>query len=436
MHVSMHYMRGKRTLFTVSSFVVSIFLALLWAQSVEAVEYGGIGGKPAYPRADNPRTESIFIHEAEAGNSVTDGVLVVNNTEEEVTLNVYAVDSIHSSDGAFACAQQADESTGVGTWITLELPEVTLQRGEEHIVPFTITIPDLVDVGEQNGCIVIQEKAADPTIESGMSISFRSAIRVAVTVPGDIVRKLSVAEFNHSVGENGRDVINVSVRNEGNVSLDATVHVTTRSLFNSTWPEQGGQYPVLRDQLTEWHYELPVAYWGGWYQSSLLTFYDAASAAALGKDSGEAATELYQQTDWFFVQPTHQALWIYISVLCGLIVILIIGMIMMRRRRQLGSDWQPYTIHKGDDLKKLADRFGTQWKTMATVNGLKAPFVLKAGQVIRAPHQTKKPDTQKNEENNENDEKIDTLHNKSNDEKKAVPQATAKSKPEPKKKAH
>lgn len=32
-----------------------------------AIEYGGFGGRPAYPRADNPRTESIFIHTLEPG---------------------------------------------------------------------------------------------------------------------------------------------------------------------------------------------------------------------------------------------------------------------------------------------------------------------------------------------------------------------------------
>jgi hypothetical protein len=35
--------------------------------SVSAIEYGGFGGRPAYPREDNARTESIFIHTLEPG---------------------------------------------------------------------------------------------------------------------------------------------------------------------------------------------------------------------------------------------------------------------------------------------------------------------------------------------------------------------------------
>ena len=39
-----------------------ILIFAVFTTNVFAIEYGGFGGKPAYPRADNPRTESIFVH--------------------------------------------------------------------------------------------------------------------------------------------------------------------------------------------------------------------------------------------------------------------------------------------------------------------------------------------------------------------------------------
>ena len=45
---------------------IAVFSMLVVASSF-AIEYGGFGGRPAYPRADNPRTESIFIHTLEPG---------------------------------------------------------------------------------------------------------------------------------------------------------------------------------------------------------------------------------------------------------------------------------------------------------------------------------------------------------------------------------
>lgn len=45
-----------------------LFLSFLsMSFSVSAIEYGGFGGRPAYPREDNARTESIFIHTLEPG---------------------------------------------------------------------------------------------------------------------------------------------------------------------------------------------------------------------------------------------------------------------------------------------------------------------------------------------------------------------------------
>lgn len=47
-----------------SSLLVTLMCASL---SVSAIEYGGFGGRPAFPREDNARTESIFIHTLEPG---------------------------------------------------------------------------------------------------------------------------------------------------------------------------------------------------------------------------------------------------------------------------------------------------------------------------------------------------------------------------------
>ncbi len=47
--------------------IVTALIFLGCSFSVEAIEYGGFGGRPAYPRADNPRTESIFLYTLEPG---------------------------------------------------------------------------------------------------------------------------------------------------------------------------------------------------------------------------------------------------------------------------------------------------------------------------------------------------------------------------------
>jgi hypothetical protein len=86
--------------------------------SAMAVEYGGVGAKPANPRSDNPRSSSIFIYELKPGQTYNDGVEVFNSTEQDRTIELTAVDSILASDGAFSCAQNAESKVDVGKWIT------------------------------------------------------------------------------------------------------------------------------------------------------------------------------------------------------------------------------------------------------------------------------------------------------------------------------
>lgn len=136
---------------------IAVFSMSIVASSF-AIEYGGFGGRPAYPRADNPRTESIFIHTLEPGAIQKEGITVINNSSEPKTVLVYAADSTPSTGGAFACKQFAEQQTDVGSWIKLEKTEIKLNAGSTQLIPFTITVPTNASVGEHNGCILIQEK--------------------------------------------------------------------------------------------------------------------------------------------------------------------------------------------------------------------------------------------------------------------------------------
>src|SRR5687768_11321521 len=82
-----------------------------------AAEYGNIGGHPSNPIPGNARSNSIFIHTINPGQTVSDAVTVVNYTKDTKTLQIYATDSIISSGGAFGCAQQVENKKGVGAWI-------------------------------------------------------------------------------------------------------------------------------------------------------------------------------------------------------------------------------------------------------------------------------------------------------------------------------
>lgn len=77
-------MRNKDTVklwWTAGILIAVILLTII--SPVQAAETGGIGGKPANPRSDNPRTESIFVYELKPGETTKDAVEIYNNTDEQ-----------------------------------------------------------------------------------------------------------------------------------------------------------------------------------------------------------------------------------------------------------------------------------------------------------------------------------------------------------------
>lgn len=376
--------------------LVAIFLVLglFIYNPVLAMEYGGFGGRPANPDPANPRTESIFIYNLNPGDTKEDGVLVVNNSKEKRTLLVYGVDGRVGSDGGFGCSQLLDVQKNVGTWIKMSKTEVVVEPGKNEIVPFKITVPKNASVGEQDGCMMVEEKKEEKpdSNKSGMQIGFRTGMRMVLTIPGEIIRKLEIMGFEVSSAKNDTSnyTLRPLVKNSGNVSIDADIKVKTKNIFGVTIVEHGGQSAIMRDTTTDWNYKLKKPFWGGWYKAVLTVEYDANKEASVGVKSGKELTKLERPAIWFFVMPKTNGL-----IVQGLIVFVILfaGFLYwfyQERKKWIAKSWVDYEIKQGDDIKNLAKKFDVSWKLLASVNKIVAPYVLKKGEKIKVPPLEKK----------------------------------------------
>jgi len=368
-------------------------VSLLFTFTVSAQEEigsGGIGGRPGIPREDNPRSESIFIHILEPGQSVEDGINIINNDAETRTIAVYATDSVISSGGAFACEQKVESDDDVGSWVSLSKSTVTLKSAGSELVPFSILVPENTDVGEHNGCIVVQEIQPESNPESGIGLSFRTAIRLAVLVPGEIDKKLEIVSLSSSVQEE-KVVATTEVENSGNVSIDSDISTTLDYFFGRQYSESGGQFPVLRGQTGEWNFEHSRPFWGGWYRVGVSATYDPNPDNFLGEE-GTELTELGFPSFWIFIWPQPLALAIegFITLLIGFIIYLIIK--RLRIKRAVATKWKSYTVKSGADIKSIAKKCGISWRSLARANKLKAPYILEAGQKLKVPIPPKKKD--------------------------------------------
>ena len=496
--------------------LASMIAVIITVSPVQAISYGGLGGRPAYPRPDNPRTDDIFVHTLTPGSQQAEGLLMINNTAETKTLMVYSADSLPSTDGGFACRQLTEPKTGVGAWLTFGTPQpaITLNTGvsadpdrdgltgdeetqygtdannpdtdgdgyldgtevafgynpngqgtleqaagpvvteetndqtaEEEIddltaldsdsdgltdaqeqtystnpakadtdgdgvadkeeidrgadplqpvvvtmdsktnllVPFTIAVPVKAGVGEHDGCVLIQEKKEREPGQSGIILSTRTGLRVAITIPGEIIRRLEIVSVEILPRAKGGKIIRPTVKNTGNVSIDAEIKLVTKDMFGRVVAEHGGEYSILRDETSSWNFELEPQFWGGWYHTELRVIYDASPEAQTGLDTGGPKTTLTFDTGAYFFKPTNAGLAAEGGSLLFILLVILLSIFFIVRKRRIAKTWVNYQVQPGDTIKLLADHYRVSWRLLVKANKLGPPYELSPGTTIKVP---------------------------------------------------
>ncbi len=364
--------------------VTILTCALIPLSNALAVESGGVGGRPAYPDSNIPRTESIFIFSGNPGDNIENGVKVFNNSSQIKTVEVYATDSAVSNDGAFACSQKLDEQRQVGTWVKLAQQKIELQPSENRIIPFTVSLPDSVSPGEHNGCIIMQEADQTPqSVGGGIALSFRSGIRMSITVNGEIKKGLSFEKLESHVSEGNskKRVITTTLHNTGNVSLDVDIQAKLSSPFGRTVREAGDEFPVTPDELVSLNFEVDELFWGGFYRLEAIANYNGNLEEIIG--SPDKDTTIHSDKSLIFVMLNPVAMVVELAVLALLVVGIYFLCTRLTTQRKWQKDGKTYIIKSGDNLQQIAERFGVNWKLVARVNKLRAPYTVRPGQRIK-----------------------------------------------------
>ena len=313
-----------------------VVLGLVCVATTTAQAEGGIGGRPASPNPDIPRSQSIFIHSLRPTQTTTDQLYVNNGSDRQRTISLYAVDGEVTNTGAYSCKQRAEEVKGSGAWIRLAESEITLEPNGHQIVEFSITVPDRADVGEHNACLVMQDKNDAGSAGSGVRLFTRQAVRVVTTIPGDLRREVSLGQFAFTA-TNQAQTYELAVSNTGNVSTDVEITVRLKDMFGREVYSNGGSSPVLSGTTLRQQYsDEKQLFWGGWYSAQATLRYDqrptkyglAADAQIVERQSGVITV---------FVMPT---IWALVIIVAGIVVLIGLGVVILvrirsRRRRSL-----------------------------------------------------------------------------------------------------
>ncbi len=348
----------------------------------------GIGGRPANPDRANPRTASIFVFSPKAGDTIDSAVTVFNNTSGAKTILVYGVDAEIASEGAFACKQRVEPKEEAGGWMKFSQSQLALEPGANKNVSFKISVPEDLPAGEYNGCVVVQEKRDPQRSGNGVALSFRNAIRVVLTIPGALEKRLDILELKVneltiSAGEE-KIVLHPVLRNEGTVSLDTEVKVSSRGIFGIDRFATGGTFPILRRTTAEYNFEKPRPALGGFYQARVEAAYDPDPKHQLGMPGAKTASAEAVSL-WYWVWPVWWAALLEIAILSMLLYPLFRFVRSRRQARTARRKWREYAVKPGETVQDIATRGGVSWKTLAKVNGIKAPYALETGRKIRVP---------------------------------------------------
>jgi len=425
--------------------------ALFWAAASSAIEYEALGGRPANAVPGVENSASWFIYGLEPGEQKQDAVLVLNLYAEPMHAVVYAADSSPSSSGGFALKQLNDQQEQVGTWVRFypnDPPEKfkeifaqkekdiiylcnanreklqqdlggqsladgewsdlkkwcegetlikrDMQAKEEYLLPFVFSVPENADVGEHTGGILIQKGLVEDAAEmqgSGVRLTTRVGVRIYETVPGQVVRKMSLDDFaiikNFSEFDISRMLLRAEkpeeylvqtiVSNQGNASINHQDNLVIRDLlFKKRDEDITRQFQVLRDDSFVANYT--------WNNPRFGRFSFQAEIKYEDQDGTEKT--ITSEVIKLWIIP-----WREIVVSLAIVLLLLAVIVYFRRRwnkKYSGQGWMRYAVKPGDNVGSLAQKFQTDWKMLVRTNKLKKPYHLAPGQTIKVPGQAGK----------------------------------------------
>jgi hypothetical protein len=199
------------------------------ASDPAALSWGVVPGA-----GDQGSGRANFAYAVEPGAELRDAVVVTNHGQRALDLDVYAADARTTTSGQLDLLPADEPSTGVGTWVTVDLPHVALAPGASVEVPFTVRVPADATPGDHSGGVVTAAVSADDG--STVRLDRRLALRMHLRVAGEVAPALTVDGLTvehrgtlNPVGAGGV-VVRYRVTNTGNARILPAEAVTVAGL--------------------------------------------------------------------------------------------------------------------------------------------------------------------------------------------------------------
>jgi hypothetical protein len=166
-----------------------------------------------------------FRYDLSPGSSVQDAIVVENLSDKPITVDVYGADLLQAQGGGVAPAQQNQPSHGVGGWISVQQPEVTIPVGMQITDHFSLAVPAFTTPGDHLGAVVAQTNTGTT---NGITLQVRAALIADVFIPGTANPSGEVTSLSsHNTGAKNYTFA-ANFKNTGNILLTTQGRVTIK----------------------------------------------------------------------------------------------------------------------------------------------------------------------------------------------------------------
>jgi hypothetical protein len=191
------------------------------ARAASALGVAQFSITPVYYDPKTPITRSYFVFAGKAGKTIDSQVRVSNEGSVAGDAALYAVDAATGSSSGVVYMDHQQTPAVVGKWLTLDLAQVHLAAGASAIITFHLVVPQDAQAGQYVGGIVAQDLAVEGSQLNGavqLRVQRLSIVAVEVNLAG-AVQSVLKASGMHLAGQDGLQVIDVSLSNQGNQLL-------------------------------------------------------------------------------------------------------------------------------------------------------------------------------------------------------------------------
>ncbi len=231
----------------VARFVGAPLLALLiavttsWVATVPA-DAASNGLWSVYPTTVAGQPPRVFVQpELIPGKKYTDSITVANQTAAPLTFNLYGSDAFNTPGGGLSLRRRTDPQVGIGAWIKLPSPTLSVPAHGQAVVPFTIDTPPAATPGDHVGGIVAEETQGTTANKGSIPVTVIQAVAVRVygRVKGPLKPQLNVSQMTLQVNRSTASQFGGSIdtkvaftlTNSGNEVLTSKAKVALTSSF-------------------------------------------------------------------------------------------------------------------------------------------------------------------------------------------------------------